>query len=699
MPLKKILPKPGVNRENTRYTTEGGWYDCDKIRFRQGTPEVIGGWQRVSENTYLGACRSLWSWSVLSGEVLTGVGTSSKFYVSRGGAYYDITPIRKAVTLTNPFTATAGSSVITVHDVGHGCNEGDYVTFYSATSLGGNITASVLNQNYKIELIDLNNYKINVGVLASGADTGHGGTTYAAYEIHVGSVIETPSTGWGAGPWLPEAWGGGAVAITGQRIRLWSQSNYGEDLIFGPSAGPIYYWDASLSVYGISVTISIASPAVISSTTPLSDGYALTLTTSGNLPTGLVPGELYYVVNSTGTTFNLALTPGGAPIATSGTQSGIQRISPRATALTDFDGANEVPLIQAYLQVSDSSRFVFAFGTNGVYDTVYDPMLIRWSDPLDFAQWEPTPTTQAGFIRLSHGSKIVTAIQTRQEIIVFTDSSVYSLQYIGPPYVWSSQLMGDNISILSQSCAAVVGNLVFWMGVDKFYLYDGTVKTVRCDLRRHIYSNINLTQSAQVFAGTNEGFNEIWWFYCSANSTVVDSYVIYNYQEDVWTYGTMGRTAWLDSGINPTPIAATYSNNIVAHETGVDDNQSSIPQPIHAYITSSEFDLDDGHNFSFVYRILPDLTFRGSTAQTPQVTMYLYTLKNSGSGYTTPGSVGGQDHRDVYRTVALPIEEFTGQIFTRVRGRQMAMKVESNQLGTTWQLGSPRIDIRPDGRR
>ena len=697
MPLKKIQLRPGVNKENTRYSSENGWYDCDKIRFRQGTPEMIGGWMRISAQTFLGICRSLWSWVTLGGTTLTGVGTNLKFYVEQGGNYYDVTPIRATATLSGPFTATNGSAVINVNDVAHGCSTGDFVTFYNATGLGGNITAAVLNQNYQLTVVDNDNYTITATATANASDTGTGGTVYAVYEIPSGPAVAIPLTGWGGGPWGSGTWG--YSSSSAEAMRLWSQTNFGEDLIFGYRGGPIYYWDASVSVLGSTFTVTIASPAVVTSSVSLPNGTPVTLTTTGALPTNLLPGVTYYVVNSTGFTFNLAATAGGTPINTSGTQSGVQRISARAMPLASFAAANEVPLVQNFVLVSDASRFVFAFGANEIYTATQDPMLIRWSDQEDPWQWEPAATNQAGSLRLSHGSEIVTGIQTRQEIVVFTDSSLYSLQYLGPPFVWGSQLLRDNISIVGPNATAVAGNVVFWMGVDKFYMYDGTVKTLRCDLRRYVYNDINLAQGAQVFAGTNEGFNEIWWFYCSANSTTVDRYVTYNYAEDVWAYGTMARTAWLDSGINDHPIAATYSNNLVNHEQGVNDGEGASETAIHAYILSSEFDIDDGHNFAFIYRILPDLTFRGSDAASPTVTMTLYTLRNSGSGYNVPGSVGGEDHRDVVRTATIPIEQYTGQIYTRVRGRQIAMKVESHQLDTTWQLGAPRLDIRPDGRR
>jgi hypothetical protein len=358
-----------------------------------------------------------------------------------------------------------------------------------------------------------------------------------------------------------------------------------------------------------------------------------------------------------------------------------------------------VPTVVNNMTVSDVSRFVFAFGCNPLGETEIDPMLIRWSDQESVVNWTPAATNQAGGTRLSHGSEIRSYVQTRQEIVVFTDASVYSLQYLGPPFVWGAQLLGDNTSIAGINTVSVASGVVFWMGVDKFYRYDGRVQTLRCDLRQYIYGDINLAQQDQFFSGTDEGFNEVWWFYCSANSNVVDRYVIYNYAEDIWYYGTMGRTAWIDSGLNLYPLAATYSNNLVFHELGVDDNVSGTPAAIDSYITSSEFDIQDGQNFGFIWRLIPDITFRGSTAASPQVTMTLLPMQNSGSGYNVPESVGGQSNAPVVRSATVPIEQFTGQVYIRVRGRQMSFKVAGNQVGLQWQLGAPRIDIKPDGRR
>jgi hypothetical protein len=488
-------------------------------------------------------------------------------------------------------------------------------------------------------------------------------------------------------------------------LQLWTQSNFGEDLIFASVGGAIYYWNASVQLPGQTFTVSIASPGILTfgDAHGLLVGDALQLVTTGALPTGLFPNVTYYVTATsfTTTTVTLAATFGGVAINTTGTQSGIHSLSVRGILLSSLGGSSGVPTIQNSIFVSDASRFVFAFGCNDIGSTVQDPMLIRWSDQENPTMWTPAITNQAGSIRLSHGSKIVSVIQTRQEIVVFTDASVYSLQYLGAPFVWSSQLLGDNISILGPNSVALASGIVYWMGVDKFYAYDGRIQTLNCDLRKYIYQDINLTQNYQVFGSTNEGFNEVWWFYCSADSTTIDKYVVYNYLENVWYYGTMARTAWLDSGLQNYPIAATYGTGgegkIVSHEQGVNDEENATPLPIDAYISSSEFDIGDGHNFGFIWRMLPDLSFAGSDENTvPQLTLTVYPMQNSGSGTSTPVAANVDQLTGVQYTIT---EGFTGQVNTRLRGRQLIIKASSNTLGTQWQLGATRIDIRPDGRR
>ena len=704
MPLKKILFRPGVNRENTRYASEalgsvntgtnvaGGWYECDKIRFRQGNPEVIGGWEQISPYTFNGVCRSLWNWVTLGFLNLIGVGTNTKFYIEKGGEYNDITPIRSTVTLgTDPFTAD-GTLTVLVTSVAHGATTGSFVTFSGATGT----YASTWNAEYQLTVVSLDSYTITVPSAIPAGSYG-GSAVVAVYQINAGPAYAVPLTGWGAGPWGSGTWGTGGTSTSA--LQLWSQINYGEDLIFGPRGGGIYYWDATntvttrgvaLNTLGGPVTFtnstSTGVPTVVTSTVLFTEGAALQFAASSSLPGNIVAATTYYVFQVDGTTFNL-VDINGNEISTTSTGSGVY-----VSIIVD------APVVQNTLTVSDASRFVMVFGTNDYGSTAIDPMLIRWSGQNDPYNWTPDATNQAGFTRLSHGSQIITTVQARQEIVVFTDSSVYSLQYLGPPYVWASQLLGDNISILSPNSAIIASGIVYWMGVDKFYAYDGRIQTLNCDLRRYIFGDLNQEQYLQVFAGTNEGFNEIWWFYCSNGSTNVDKYVIYNYLEKIWYYGSLGRTAWLDSGLQSYPIAATYSGNLVDHEKGINDATTVTTAPISAYIASSEFDIGDGHNFGFVWRILPDLTFQNSvnspTGTPATVTMELYGLTNSGSGVTSDAS------QPVTKSSTYNItEEFTGQIYTRFRGRQMIFKISSNQIGTAWQLGAPRIDIRPDGRR
>jgi hypothetical protein len=617
MPLQKLALKPGVNRENTRYTSEGGWYESDKIRFRQGTPEKIGGWQRISAATFLGVCRSLWNWVTLGSQNLIGVGTNLKFYIENGGAYSDITPLRATVTLTNPFTTTSGSPTVSVVDANGGYISGDFVTFSGASAVGG----LTLNGEYQltIDTTATNTYFITASSNASSSATG-GGTVTAAYQINTGAASVTPLTGWGAGPWSAGAWGVGVPSDV--QIRLWSQANFGEDLIFAPRGGDIYFWDATAGLTSRGVTLASIAPV----------------------------------------------------------------------------GAN-VPSVQDLILVSDISRFVFCFGCNDLASATKNPMLIRWSDQENATQWTPAATNQAGSLQLSRGAEIIAAKQARQEVLVWSDSALYALQYVGAPVVWGAQLVGENISIASQNAVAYANGVAFWMGIDKFYMYDGRAQPLPCNLRKFIFNDFNTAQYRQVFAGTVESYHEVWWFYCSAESDTADRYVVYNYLDNIWYYGTMDRTAWLDSGLRDYPLAATYSNNLVNQEEGVDDNELGASTPIHAYASTAEFDLDDGHQFNFIWRVLPDITFDGSTIESPSAVMTLLPMQNSGSGYNSPASVGGSNNGTITRSAVLPIEKFTEQINTRVRGRQMTMKIESTEAGVTWQLGSPRLDMRPDGRR
>jgi hypothetical protein len=788
MPLQKLQFRPGVNREGTTLSNEGGWYDCDKVRFRSGYPEKIGGWQvdggtiyptaptstfaaggtstsaTVSTGAFWGVAKSMWNWINLTGYNLLSVGTNYKYYIqnSSGGAFNDVTPIRATTAAGDvTFSATTGSPTITVIDAGNGVQVGDFVIFSGAVSLGGAITATVLNQEYQVQSVpSITTYTITASVNATSGDSGNGGSaTVGNYQITSGNTTFTFGVGYGAGgyggslgpsyattltasinssstaniavasttgfaasgtiwigtegisytsitgggspsfngitrgaggltapppdsstpaahtngdavyqyPSTATGYGSPATTGVGIQLRLWSQSNYGEDLVFNPRGEAMYYWanNASPNVYDRGQIIKAATNVV--------------------------------------------------------TKSGT--FTPDATC----------PSVVNFVLVSDSSRFTFAFGCNdptGVYaSTGLDPLQVRWSDQNTLVTWLPAITNQAGGIRLSHGSTIVTAIQARQEILVLTDSAIYSFQYLGAPYVWSTQLLADNISIVSPNVIATANNVAYWMGTDKFYVYSGRVETLPCALRQYIYTNINVQEAYQFFSGTNEGYNEIWWSYVSITGTtstgengtgtagapnvLVDRYVIYNHLERTWYYGTWNgttvrpRTAWLDSPLRSEPMATigytsgnAYTNGaLVYQETGVDNDETGTPIAIDAYVQSSDFDIGDGHNFGFVWRLIPDVTFDGSTSAAPAVNFTVRPRQNPGANYGDSDNPAVTSTQSYASTTAYNVQQFTQQIFVRIRGRQMAFRLESNTLGTQWQLGAPRIDVRADGRR
>jgi hypothetical protein len=654
MPLQAIKIQPGINRSGTATSTEGYWYDGDKIRFRLGNAEKIGGW--VKDNgtygsgpmppagSFWGVCRSLWNWVSLKGRNYLGLGTNRKLYVqeSADGDMYDITPIRAVTTGTATFAATAGSAVITVTDVGHSAQSEDFVLFSSAVGLGGAITAVVLNQEYTIDVINSNTYTITVGVAANAGDTGNGGaSTVATYEILTGNEYYAAAAGFGAGGWggattgFPATgWGLSAATGIGVNLRLWSQINYGEYLLSNPRGGAIYLW-APANNPGIFNRAQVLSPT----NTNTQDGIAY-WTTDASCPT---------VCN--------------------------------------------------IIHVSDASRFVIAFGCNDYGSGVLNPLLVRWSDQEDYSTWAPAVTNQAGSFTLSSGSQIVAISAQRQEILVFTDAALYSMQYLGPPYVWGFNQLGSNISIASPNAVITASNVTFWMGVDKFYMYDGRVQTLPCTVWQYVFNNINAEQDYQIFAGSNEGFNEIWWYYCSAGSTSVDRYVIFNYSDQVWYYGNLARTAWIDSPLRQYPTAAGYSGQLFYHENGVDDGSTNPPSPINSYIQSANMDIGDGYQFGFVWRLLPDLKFDGSTVAAPEATFELLPAANPGSGYGTAEGGDVVSANNYSATRQYKVQRYTQQVNVRLRGRQMALKVGSDGVGTQWQVGNPRIDIRADGRR
>ena len=658
MPLQKLQFRPGVNREGTTLANEGGWFECDKIRFRSGFPEKLGGWVKDSgvatatlappSGSFWGVCRSMWNWNTLAGTNLLALGTNLKYYIQNGpdGNFYDITPIRDTATgVTSAFTVTNGSNVVTVTDAGHGAQTGDFVTItYVGGAIGG-MPATAIAGEHQITYISSSQYSF-VATSVATSNAGPSGTADFAYQITTGLETYTVAAGWGAGGWGGSNVGGtntgwGQAASTGgvgQQLRLWSEANYGEDLIFSPRGGALYYWAVN------------ANPNIFDRG----------------------------VIMAAGTTV------GGVPLDST------------------------TPSIVNHVMVSDASRFVICFGTNdpsGVYfSATQDPMLIRWSNQEDYGTWIPAITNQAGDYRLSSGSEIIATQQTRQEILVLTDAAIYSMQYLGPPYVWGFQIMGENISIAGPNVITTANNVTYWMGTDKFYMYSGRVETLPCAVRQYVYEDINMLQSFQFFAGTSEGYNEIWWFYCSADSDVIDKYVIFNHLERTWYYGSMERTAWLDSPLRDQPMATfiTSTGNagaLVNHETGNDDGTTTPASPIVSYCQSSDFDIGDGHNFGLVTRIIPDLTFDGSDVASPIVTFGVRPRQNPGANYGTSNNPDVVSADNYLGQRYYNVQQFTQYVYVRVRGRQMAFRVGSDDLGVAWQLGMPRLDVRPDGRR
>jgi hypothetical protein len=763
MPLSKLEFKPGINREVTTYANEGGYYAGDKIRFRWGMPQKIGGWQNitVSANTYDGVARILWDYTTSLNQQLMGVGTNQKVYVESGGVYNDITPHAASLTLsTNPFTTSSGSLLVAVSATAHGTAIGTYVDFTGATAVGG----VTLSGNYEIVSVpDADHYGIVAASAATSTATGGGAAVTAVYDIDSGTAAYGSGLGWGGPPWGFGGWGSGTAV--GAPMRIWSMLNFGDDLIFAEREGPIYFWELDTTTWSPATTLNAEADSVTKSTT---------FATFASGATTIVVSDASFL--STGSVIAGSGIPSGAYITTSWnggqsvTLSSATTSSGTLTAVTASYAGRHIPNDVFMVVDSPVNNFLIALGSNPYnptnFNEPFNPMLVRWSGQDNAYEWVPQITNQSGETPLSHGSYIVTGISARQEIVIFTNSAVYSMQYLGPPFIWGVNLLDQDINIASQNACTSVNNVVYWMGTDKFFMYSGRVETLPCTLREYVFSDINKDQIAQVVAGSNEGFSEVWWFYPSSGSLINDRYVIFNYLENVWSYGTLNRTAWsehstrgypllafsvqnsyLSSSITSTDTvitlldatsypasgeimvdseliyygsvsnnvlnhcirgykgtiatshiaysSATYSvpNQVMFHEVGCDDNSTGTPRPIDAYVESSDFDIGDGHNMGFVWRIIPDMKFVGSTGSSPSVTLTVKPRQNSGSNYTSG------DSPTVTRTATFPIEQYTGQVYTRVRGRQMSFRVASNDLGSSWQMGAMRIDVRPDGKR
>ena len=746
MPLQKLQFRPGINRENTTYASEGGYFASNKIRFRSGQPEKIGGWEADTGTTastlvpptgkLWGVARNMINWLNLAGYNLLGIGTNLKYYIQNGvgGFSYDVTALRTTTAAGEvTFSATNGSPTLTVTDIAHGAQAGDFVTYSGAVTLGGNITATILNAEFQIaSYVSSNQYTITASVNADASDSGNGGgAVVGAYQITTGSDIYTQNVGWGAGVW------GGAIVgtVTNQLDGSINNSvttiTVDDATAFSTPTGTLLIDSETITYTGTTGTTftgctrgvnGVGSGAAVSH----ADNAAVVQSTSfigWGQPATVGIGVQLRLWSHSPFGEDLIFNPRGTSLfywanaASASTFNRAQLLGPSATIVTKSGSVttdSNCPTVANFVMVSDASRFVIAYGCNDYGSVIQDPLLVRWSDQESFATWTPAITNQAGSTRLSHGSQIVTAMQTRQEILVLTDTTIYSMQYLGPPFVWGFQIMGDNISIAGPNAVATANNITYWMGTDKFYMYAGRVQTLPCTLREYVYNDINLEQSYQFCSGTNEGYSEIWWHYCSSNSTVINRYIIYNYLENSWYYGdwnnyqgvSQGRTAWLDSSLRAFPMAITYgvtggSTNaqLLYHEDGADDGTENPSVPIAAEVTSSDFDIGDGHNFGFVWRLIPDLTFDGSFVNNPTAMFTVLPRANSGSAYGSSNNPNVISTQNYQNTRSYAIQQFTQQVYVRIRGRQMAFKISSNTLGVQWQLGVPRIDIRPDGRR
>lgn len=617
--LTKLQFKPGINRDVTSYTNEGGWVDANKIRFRAGFPETIGGWQKQSNSQFLGVCRALINWTTLAGANLLGIGTNLKYYIDRGGVLSDITPVRLT---TDPgdvtFSASDGSDVVVVNHVSHGARLNDFVTFSAALSLGGNITDVVLNTEHQItDIVDADTYEITLNVTANASDTGNGGSgVIGTYQINTGLAVSFRGNGWGSGAWGEGGWGSPSdTTVAGESLRLWSHTNFGQNLIINPRGGALYYWDEALGFNAPAVDISTLA------------------------------------------------------------------------------GADEVPVESNIVRLSEQDRHVLAFGCTPLFGGDLDPLLIRFSSQEDFLDWNPQPTNTAGDLRISSGNQIVAVEQTSQQMVVLTDSSVHTVQFIGPPFTFGLREIANGVSSAGPNCAIAANDVVYWMGLGEFYMYDGVVKVIPCPIKEYVFDlTFNSNLRDLVFAAHNSSFSEIWWFYPCQISGDCTRYAVYNYAQGLWYYGTLARSAWVDRGTSLKPLAAGLDGYIYTHESGLNDGSTNPASPIAAHIQSSPVDLGDGEQFMFVSRLIPDLTFRTSTSS-PSVTMTLTAQNFPGDEFF------GDQPSPVVRGTAVPVEQYTRQTFVRLRGRAVTLRIESNKVGTAWRLGSPRVSVRTDGRR
>jgi hypothetical protein len=614
MTLSKLQFKPGLNRDQTNYAGEGGFYECDKVRFRSGFPQKIGGWLRYGTFTLIGTCRQMFNYITTNLENIMALGTTEKLYLEVGENLIDITPLRATFTspaTNNCFATTSGLNTVTVNINGHGAAVEDWVTFSGVVGPVNGIPTSQLNAEFQVvTVIDANSFTINVATAANSTGSGGGTNITVAFQINAGVSVVFYGNGWGAGVWGRSGWGSGSIVPYIARQADWFIDNIDNDLVANVREGPIYYWEY--------------------------DPVFLT----------------------------------------------------RAVLLSSLPGATDVPTQAQQILVSQNDKHLLCFGSTPYGGGAFDPLLIRWANQDEPTNWTPAPTNTAGFLRVSRGSRIIRALPTRQEILVWTDSHLYSMQFTGTTDVFSLQEYADNISIMSSRACISANNVTYWMGTEKFYAYSGRVETLPCTIRNYVFQDFNYDEAVQVVCGTNEQWHEVWWFYPSASSNTNDRYVIYNYLERIWYYGNLARTAWLDSPLRQYP-QAVGGNYVYNHEQGLNDDTL----PMTSFITTNDFDIGDGDNLLLIKRIIPDVDFNGSTATTPKVMMTMKPRNFPGANYNNT------NEPDVERSTTVPIEQYTEQIFIRARARQMGFKITSEDLNVQWQLGAPRLDGRSDGKR
>jgi hypothetical protein len=613
MPLSKLQFKPGLNRDQTNYAGEGGFYECDKVRFRSGFPQKIGGWLRYGTFTLAGICRQMFNYITTNLDNIMAYGTTEKLYLEVGENLVDITPLRATFTspaTNNCFATTNGLTTVTVNITAHGAAVEDWVTFSGVVGPVNGIPTSELNAEFQVVTASSNSFTITVATAATSTGSGGGTNITAAFQINAGVSVVFYGYGWGAGVWGRSGWGSGSIVPYVARQADWFMDNIDNDLVANVREGPIYYWE-------------------------------------------------YDAVFST-----------------------------RAVLLSSLPGATDVPTQAQQILVSQNDKHLLCFGSTPYGGGSFDPLLIRWANQDEPTNWTPAPTNTAGFLRVSRGSRIIRALPTRQEILVWTDSHLFSMQFTGTTDVFSLQEYADNVSIMSPRACISANNVTYWMGQDKFYAYSGRVETLPCTIRNYVFNDFNYDEAIQVVCGTNEQWHEVWWFYPSASSNTNDRYVIYNYLERVWYYGSLARTAWLDSPLRQYP-QAVGGNLVYNHEQGLNDDTL----PMTSFITTNDFDLQDGDQLILIKRIIPDVDFNGSTATTPKVMMTMKPRNFPGSNYSNT------NEPDVERSTTVPIEQYTEQIFIRARARQMGFKITSEDLNVQWQLGAPRLDGRPDGKR